>query len=396
MRANPDTLTLPALTAALRGAGIVVGVHATLEATRALSFIDLRRRGDVRDALRCTLVTSHDDQQIFDQLFDLLYPEDRIAIPGTQPALPRSQDLPPAAGGRRIAAVLPSPTIRSLQAPDVVERDAAGSASDVEAFASKDFEQMSASELAVAARLLRMPPPPPALRRTRRLTSVSRGQHIDLGAVLRAAARGDELATLRFQSPMLTPRDWILLIDISGSMATYARMALHLAHGLTHHRPRVETFLFATRLTRITRALQLEEPDMALQRVTRTALDWDGGTRIGESLAEFNREWGRRVLTRSPVVVLMTDGLERGSAQALERELVRLRRNSRELVWINPLRRNPHYEPLAAGAAVITRLATRTYAAHNVDSLLGLVRDIEGPLRTRSRAQEYRRPAAAP
>ncbi len=388
MRASPDTLTLPTLAAALRQAGIHVGVHATLEATRALAHIDLQRRSDVRDALRATLINSRDDRLIFDQLFELLYPEDRTAIPGTQPALPRSQDLPPAAGGRRIAAVLPTPTVRSMRAPDIVERDAAGSASDIEVLTTKDFEQMSASELAAASRLLRVPPPASALRPTRRFASTARGAHIDLAAMLRAAARGEELAPLRFRSPVVRPRDWVILVDISGSMATYARMALHLAHGLTHHRPRVETFLFATRLTRITRALQIDEPDTAMQRVARTALDWDGGTRIGESLAEFNRQWARRVLTRAPVVVLLTDGLERGSAALLEQELARLRRNCWELVWINPLRRNPRYEPIAAGAAVLARFASRALSAHNVDSLLTLVREVEAPLNTRNREPE--------
>jgi hypothetical protein len=173
------------------------------------------------------------------------------------------------------------------------------------------------------------------------------------------------------------PRDWILLVDVSGSMAAYSRMALHLAWALARRGGRLEVFTFATHLTRLTRAIRTADPDVALQTASRAVTDWDGGTRIGEALADFNHRWARRVLTRAPWVALLTDGLERSGVEQLETEVARLARQCRELIWINPLRRSPLYQPLAAGAAVLDRYATRRFSAHSVESLLALTRLIE-------------------
>jgi hypothetical protein len=376
-------LSLVNLAAALRRAGIPVGTDAALAATQALARIDLAQREDVRSALRCTLVADRADQQVFDQLFDLLYPAEQAPPIGSHPQLPRSQDLPPAPGGRRLAAAIPNPSVRTLPAPDLIERDAAGSASEHEVLGEKDFEQMSRDELELARRMLSRARRPRAQQRTRRFAAAQRGGQLDLRRMLRDARCGLWYLRPRYRSARRRPRDWVLLIDISGSMTSYARMALHLAHALTQRRSRIETFLFATRLTRITRTLQTADPDVALERVARAAEDWDSGTRIGESLAEFNLRWARRVLTRSPVVVLLTDGLERSSTESLAREVARLARNCHELVWINPLRRNPNYAPLAAGAAVLARYATRMYSAHNVASLLALAQQIDARTGTR-------------
>jgi hypothetical protein len=154
-------------------------------------------------------------------------------------------------------------------------------------------------------------------------------------------------------------------------------MALHLAWALARRGGRLEVFTFATHLTRLTRAMRSADPDVALQTASRAVTDWDGGTRIGEALADFNQRWARRVLTRAPWVVLLTDGLERSGVEQLESEVARLARQCRELIWINPLRRSPMYQPLAAGAAVLDRYATHRFSAHSVDSLLVLTRMIE-------------------
>ncbi len=368
--------SLAELARALRVSGVKVGTQAVLTATRALACIDLGRRGDVRDALRATLVTDSADFELFERLFALLYPE-RAAAPSTSsPQLPRSEDLPAAPGGRRIAAALPRPAIRPERAPHLLERDAQGSASDREILQRKDFAQMSRAELEAARALLYAAPPRHALRRTRRFAVASRGSALDLKRMSRAMQRGLDPLPLH-RAPRLRPRDWVLLIDISGSMATYSRMALHLAHAVGRRGGSVETFVFATRLTRVTHALRRADPDAALQAATSAVADWDGGTRIGECLSEFNRVWARRVLGRAPWVILMSDGLERGSPAVLEIELARLARSCRELIWLNPLRRSAAYEPLAAGAAVMARIASRSLSAHDVHSLLSLTRLIE-------------------
>jgi uncharacterized protein with von Willebrand factor type A (vWA) domain len=162
----------------------------------------------------------------------------------------------------------------------------------------------------------------------------------------------------------------VLLVDVSGSMAVYARMFLQYAHLLSRRGSRVETFAFATRLTRLTRALETPDPDTALAKVSRLVKDWDSGTRLGAALEEFNGDWSRRVLGRGAWVLLLTDGLEREGPALLAEQLRRLRLNCRELVWVNPLLRSATYQPLAGGAAALERFATRRLSAHNVDSLL--------------------------
>ena len=370
-------LSLPRLAAALRDSGVGVGTDSLLLAARALACCELARRDDVRDALRAALIRDPADFELFDSLFVLLFPQPGRGVPGSEQALPRSADLPPAPGGRRLAAALPRPGVRQAPAPERLERRAAGSSSDVEVLGRKDFEQMSAAELEQARRLLAAAPPRRSMRRTRRLVRDPRDGAFDLRRALQMMLRGLDPVPLPRRSRQLRARDWVMLVDVSGSMAAYSRMALHLAWALARRGGRLEVFAFATRLTRLTRDLRSADPDVALQRASRTVADWDGGTRIGEALAEFNRDWGRRVLTRAPWVVLLSDGLERGDVGLLRDEVARLARQCRELVWINPLRRSPRYAPLAAGAAVLDRHASRQYSAHNVESLLALGRLVE-------------------
>jgi hypothetical protein len=374
---DPRLMTLARFAQALRAAGVKVGTGSVLIAAQALAHIDLVRRSDVRDALRASLVTEPDDFELFDRLFGLLFPAEEKARTGSEPALPRSRDIPPVPGGPRLAAAVPQPSVRTARQPDLIERDAAGSASDREALSDKDFEQMSAQELEAARRLLAAAPPRASLQRTRRFVPAARGRQLDLRRTSSAMLRGRDFQPPARRRTVLRPRDWVLLIDISGSMAAYSRMALHLAHALAKRGGAIETFVFATRLTRLTRAMRSADPDLALHLASRTVTDWDGGTRIGECLSEFNRRWARRVLTRSPWVLLLTDGLERAGVEQLEIEVERLARSCRELIWINPLRRSAAYAPLAAGAAVLDRHASRRYSAHNVRSLLELTRLIE-------------------
>jgi len=263
--------------------------------------------------------------------------------------------------------------VRRLERREVEQTDASGTASDSEVLRRKDFEQMSAAELEAARDLLRQAMPRDATRLTRRHQQDALGQQLDLRAMLRASRAGREFVP-RHRRLVEKPRDWVLIMDVSGSMAAYSRMFLHFAHALRRRGGGLEAFTFATRLTRITRVLRVSDPDLALAGVTSVVGDWDGGTRLGDCLAEFNRQWSRRVLSRGAWVLLLSDGLERGPPELLEAELGRLGRLAHQLVWLNPLLRSASYQPLAAGAAVIERHASLRQAAHNVDSLLDLGR----------------------
>jgi len=174
-----------------------------------------------------------------------------------------------------------------------------------------------------------------------------------------------------------------VLCDISGSMSRYSRLFLHFLHAVTSDRDRVHTFLFGTRLTNITRDLKQRDVDVSLDRVARHVLDWSGGTRIGPSLAEFNRRWGRRVLGQGAIVLLITDGLDRDAIEVLEAEMERLHKSCRRLIWLNPLLRFEAYQPISQGPRVMIRHVDEFRAIHNLDSMQALTAVLSAPGRAR-------------
>lgn len=372
--------SLPNLARALRAGGVRLGTGSLLAAAEALARVDPSERLDVHAALRATLIIDPADYELFDQLFEALFPSGARLPLGSELRLPRQPGPAPAPAQRRLAqALVAAGTVRAAERREQREVDASGTASDEEVLQRKDFEQMSAAELDRARELLRVQPPRRAMRRTRRLVAAQGGDRLDLRRMLRSGLRGGDLGLPRFQTQRLRPRDWVLLVDVSGSMSTYSRMFLQFAHALARRSRSLETFAFSTHLTRISRALRPIDPDRALQMVSGAVDDWDGGTRIGDCLADFNLHWARRVLSRGASVVLLTDGLERGSVEVLEDEVRRLARSCRELIWINPLMRSEAYAPLAAGAAVLERYAAYRRSAHNIASLLDLARLLDGP-----------------
>jgi uncharacterized protein with von Willebrand factor type A (vWA) domain len=379
---SPRARTLADLAATLRRAGFPVATGSLLVAARALATVDIARRNDVRDALRATLVRDPAGFELFERLFDVLYPSGLPLPEGSRIDLPSTER--PAPGSRRLAEALPPSGARSRAArarEREPERDASGTASDREVLSRKDFEQMSAAELAAAHALIASAIPRVLLQRTRRYEPAVAGSEPDVRRMLRGARGRLELVRPLRRTRRRRPRHWVLLVDVSGSMATYARAFLHFAHALGRRVPGLETFAFATRLTRITPALRAADPDAAVQAATALVKDWDSGTRIGECLREFNFRWSRRTLSRGGSVLLLTDGLETGNVGLLESEARRLARACRELVWVNPLLRSASWEPLAAGAAVLAEHATRRVSAHAPRSLYELGRLVAGTAR---------------
>jgi uncharacterized protein with von Willebrand factor type A (vWA) domain len=217
-----------------------------------------------------------------------------------------------------------------------------------EVFRRRDFAQMSAAEIAEARRRLAAMVLPDDRRPTRRPAAARSGQ-VDIRRTLRASLRsGGRLIVPRFRRPRETPPPIVALCDISGSMSGYSRVLLHFLHALAEQR-RTHVFLFGTRLTNVTRQLRLKDPDAALAACSAAAGDWSGGTRIGAALATFNRLWSRRVLGQGAIVLLLTDGLERGDAGDLARQMDRLHRSCRRLIWLNPLLRYDRFAARAAG-----------------------------------------------
>jgi len=222
--------------------------------------------------------------------------------------------------------------------------------SEEELLREKDFALYTDAERALARRLLTRiaARAPQRMSRRTRPTRRRREAH-DLRATVRASLRhGGELMERRYREPGLKPRRIVLVCDVSGSMAPYARMLLQYLQASVAARARVEAFVFGTRLTRVTRDLEGRDPDRALERAAERVTDWSGGTRIGAALAELNREHGRRI-GRGAVVVILSDGWDRGDPDLLAAEMARLRRTAHRLLWLNPLAADPRYEPLTRG-----------------------------------------------
>ena len=214
----------------------------------------------------------------------------------------------------------------------------------------------------------------------RRFTPSPTGARVDLRATMRDAMRkgGDVVRLERKRRKTRTP-PLVILCDISGSMSRYSRMLLHFMHALTNDRDRVHTFLFGTRLTNVTRYLRYRDVDEALDRVTDAVDDWSGGTRIGQCLHAFNRDWSRRVLTQGAMVLLITDGLDREAGAGLTEEMERLHKSCRRLIWLNPLLRWEGFAPKSLGVKAILPHVDDFRTVHSLDSLEQLAQVLSKP-----------------
>ena len=206
---------------------------------------------------------------------------------------------------------------------------------------------------------------------------------------LRAALRAPDSIPLRFKKTKLRHPPLVMLCDISGSMSQYSRMFLHFMHAITNDRDRVHCFVFGTRLTNISRHLKHRDVDLALDKSSDAVKDWSGGTRIGSSLKEFNNFWSRRVLAQGAVCILITDGLDREEAKGLEKEMDRLSKSTRRLIWLNPLLRYEGFEPKAKGIKAILPYVDDFRAVHNLQSLMDLSQVLSQP------AEEFHYPLSA-
>jgi len=280
---------------------------------------------------------------------------------------------------------LPDPHPGLIDASDPGELRPAA-ASEVELLREKDFAEYTDRERAMARAMLARVARRGPTRRGRRTRPVARrGSHPDQRATLRAALRhAGEPLERRWREPVPRERPLVLVLDVSGSMEPYARMLLAYAHACVQARKRCEAFAFSTRLTRITRELGRRNPDAALTRAAEAGGDWSGGTRIGAAIAELNREHGRRV-GRGSMVAILSDGWDRGEPELLEAEIERLARCSHRLVWLNPLKATPGYEPLVRGMSAALPHVDLFSAGNTLGSLEQLAASMERGFEPRAR-----------
>jgi uncharacterized protein with von Willebrand factor type A (vWA) domain len=375
---------LAAFARLLHDAGLEAGPGRLTDSARALDHVDLSSETDFRAALRTTFVSRKEELPLFEAAFDIFWapPDPRLAagaIPGRSRPLPLEPE--------RARAWM---KILGLQQPQMPREDdqegvppSSSGYSAEELLRQKDFEHMSWQESEQVRRLLAQAPWRVAERKTRRLGGAPRGA-VDLRRTARRAIRSSgELVRLMHRQPKLRRRPLVLICDVSGSMERYSRLLLIFAHAIAR-REDVETFVFSTRLTRITRLLRHRDLDRALDHVGRQVHDFSGGTRIGLALAEFNRRWARRVLGHGAVVIVISDGWDRGDVDLLEHELARLRRSAHRLIWLNPLLGSEGYEPLTRGMAAALPHVDDFLSAHSVRALDDLGRLLSGLERRRA------------
>jgi uncharacterized protein len=328
----------------LRQAGMAVDPGQTVTFLQALSLIGIDERGDVRVAGRSIYVRRREDQPLFDAAFDLFWRRfggsSRLA--GQLPRIRQSERRSSFAGPD------PGPEGESVEQPVARVRPVTASAREV--LRRVDFAALTAEESRDADAMLTTLRSRIPMRLGRRSRLERTGSRPATRHMLRdTLGSGGESLRWRWLRRVVRPRPIVLVCDISGSMERYSRFMLRFAHALQRSGAPVEVFVFATRLTRITRQLKLRTADAALRRVAATVVDWNGGTRIGESLHELNQRWVRRTVKSGSVVLLVSDGWERGDPALLAAELARLRRSCHRLLWLDPLAGRPGFEPATAG-----------------------------------------------
>lgn len=383
----------------LRRLGLDINPGRMIDVLQALDHVQIGRKSDFYHTMRCLLVHQRDDLPLFDHAFELFWrkPADR-AFDDLWGKLGRPQR---AAQPRFVPPQLPQATPAPDQpgkaddgADDELLIEVTQTYSRREQLRHKDFAELTAEEMGAIKELMSRLLWDLGRRRTRR-QQPGRGRRLDMRRNLRHNLRyGGELLHLARLQPKMKPRPLIVLADISGSMERYARLLIHFLYSLAAGQTqRVELFVFSTRLTRITRQLRNRDVDLALHEVSRVVPDWSGGTRIGDALKSFNYDWGRRVLKGGAVVLIISDGWDRGAPDLLRREMSRLQRSCYRLVWLNPLLGSPEYEPLTRGIQAALPHIDDFLPVHNLASLedlaLHLQRlNVKRPLRYRSWASE--------
>jgi len=335
----------------LRRLGLEVYVGRLLDVTVALQYVDLASREDVYFTCRALLVHRHEDLATFDAAFDAFWQKHgrrrRLGEPGTGAGYDELPPPSPARDARQTSRT-------SAQGSADQTSDAAGAGtlrtwSDVDVIAAKDFGEFTPEEISVAQSALNRLVWSPGERRTRHWVA-GRGSRIDLRrALARSVRTGGDVVKLPRRRRRTRSRPIVLLCDVSGSMERYSRMLLHFVHAIGRRHKRVEAFLFSTQLTRITTHLRRRQLDEAVAAVSRSVPDWSGGTRIGESLRVFHQRWWRVVSHGGPVVLLISDGWDRGDPSVLRDQVARLQRSCHRLIWLNPLIGTADYAPLTRG-----------------------------------------------
>ena len=353
----------------LRSMGIQVGSGQLIDLAQGLTFVSLTDREALHDAARCTLITKPEDLPLFEAAFGFYF----RPISGFDPA---QMAIP--------IIRIPQRPLRIPRKKPVAGENPGDDSSDTEehkvgvtlaysaseTLRTRDFGSFSYDEVQQARVMMRQMRWRPAMRRTRRTQRTKQRGRVDMRRIIRDSLRfGGEPVHLAYRRPRQRQRPLVVLCDISGSMDRYSRMLLQFVHTLNDGVGMVESFVFGTRLTRVTRLLRSKDVDDAVALVSKQVLDWSGGTRIGNTIREFNVKWSRRVMSRGPVVLIISDGWDRGDPSLLSKEMARLQRSCHRLIWLNPLLGNARYQPLTQGMQAALPYIDDFLPVHNLLSV---------------------------
>ena len=394
-------------TRALRAAGLRTDLGAAIDYSRALTLIDIGEREQVHAAGLALFVRRRDELSVYDEVFARFWRRYELAIEPPDLDLELPWDESAGDGGRMAVLRQGEETEREASASVVIEDEAADLASpselrdeasapaswsESERLFHKPFERMSPGELRDAERLVDGLRPRLEMRRSRRHGLHRHGRRLAARQMFRRNLQsGGDLAEWLWRRPLLRPRSMTVICDVSGSMERHARLLIRFAMALRRvSGVRTEAFVFGTHLTRVTRELAGRDPDAGLARVSAAVSDWSGGTRIGESLRTFNRDWARRVLRSSGVVIIVSDGWDRGDPALVRREMARLQRSCHRLIWLDPLFGPDVYQPLAGGMKAAYPFIDDLVAVNDLASLQQL-----GDLLADMAAHRSRRPDRA-
>jgi len=362
----------------LRARGLPVGTGRILTFCRAVAALGLTDRDSLYWAGRTSMIARRDDLDAYDAAFEDWYrslhrgdgPEIELTLP-TASAVPVAEPVD-APEDLDVTVGSTAASWRAADEGDETEGESAIRivASATEVLRAKTFPELSPEERARVAAMIRRLAVSVPVERTRRTRPASKGAAFDLRRTLRRSLRTHgEPFERAWRARSVRTRPLVLILDISGSMAPYARALLQFAYAAMAAGRRVEVFVFGTRLTRVTRTLRTKDPDRALHEIGGRVADWEGGTRIGESLKTLLDGWSQRAALRGAVVVFCSDGLERGDPELLRSQMARLRRLAYRVVWVNPLKGSPRYEPLARGMSAALPSVDVFLSGHNLESL---------------------------
>ena len=367
----------------LKEAGVRVSLSQVMDASRSLELVDIARRADFYSVLRSNLVSDKEEIPLFDRVFDFFWqdhsPEESPmeSVEMTPSSSEEKQGDSSGAGGS-LEEVVAQASSQEAKLSEEAERFSVPTYSPHEALHKKDFSEMGIEESRAISRAILLIATKIATQVSRRKKRATKGEEIDPRWTMRKNIKyGGEIIQLFSRKRRIKKTRVVLLCDVSGSMDCYSRFLIQFMYGLQNELWGVETFVFSTSLSRITHLIRTKDIGSALERISHSVLGWSGGTNIGRSLYTFNREFAPSLVTHRTVIVIISDGWDRGDVGLLEREMKNLKRRAHKIIWLNPLLASENYEPLCKGMQAALPYLDLFLSVHNLNSLITLGRNLQ-------------------